>query len=983
MMAGLIDENLVNYPTFVPDVDNYMHSNCKYFAVDELSPLIYGVSFSILMLNIRSCRKNFDHFLATFCNYLSYFSCIIFIETWLTCDRDNVFDISGFCCFNLYRDQYGGGLKLYLKNGVQSRVLDNFSLLNNLFEMLTVELLFGNKKTVLTTIYHPPSSCHVKNMDFVHLFTSYLKQLTELRLPLIVGGDFNLNLLNPNNFAYIDTYIKNMFELGMNPLITIPTKMNIDNPITPFSILDQIWVSNNLENKQTFVIPCDITDHFAVGTFILSPCLQLTSAYSFKRRPLLARGRDTFKALLSNIYVNVMIGDVNGTYNDYFGKVYESYNISFPLKNNAIKFKHSVPWISLEIKQCIKKKAKLYKQYLKGRISKADYTVYKNRLTNVIRKSKILYFKRAFLEAANNSKLIWSVINNIMDKKKNKELKEIKVNGETLKGKALCNYANDYFVKVAVSITCLIRHRRFVCLSAPVTQTCFFYPTDSVEVSRIMGMKNKGSKLLDIHPSVLKENCGIFADHISKLYNASLHESMYPDAMKIARVTPCYKSGAEDVIDNYRPISALPVLSKIFEKLTFIRMNSFIARYCLLSPCQFGFRKGRSTTQAIIKLMSPIIQAYHQKIYCACFFLDLRKAFDTIDHRLLLQKLSHYGFRGLSFEYLRSYYKNRKQYVYINGESSNLMPITVGVPQGSILGPLCFSLFINDLPQAVDEITVLFADDAAFVITSTTLEGLYGKISKLFSDLSTYLNDNRLVANSNKSKLMMFTSRPIPDLPDLAFNDNIIECVSEFKYLGLTISKTLSFATHINNISLNVSRITGSLVNLRSFVPLHVLIKLYYALVFPHLTNNVIIWGSAPTSHMKRLTVRVNNMLRVILGVRWENGRPTVGTDEIYKQLGLLKVENIFKYNMFKLLRQLLDGQIMDFMELLLSQYASTHTYQTRQIRYRHPALTCEVERRGLPHQLILLYESLPEDIFTMSFRKSLKSFRELLFQGQ
>ena len=777
-----------------------------------------------------------------------------------------------------------------------------------------------------------------------------------------------------------------MFELGMNPLVTIPTKVNIDNPITRYSILDQIWVSSNLDNKQTFVIPTDITDHFVVGTCILSPCFQLTCTPPVKKRPLLARGKETFKILLSNISVNVSDGDLNCAYNNYISKVFESYNMAFPIKNGETKTGHSVPWITAELKECIKKKAKLYKHYLKGHITKADYTTYKNTLINVIRKSKILYYKRVFIEAGNNSKMIWSVLNNILDKKNSKELKEIKENGVVLRGKAMCDYINDYFVEVAVSVTNgLSNQRSFVCLSAPTAQSCFFYPTGCSEVKKIiMNLKNKGSKLLDIHPVVLKENSCVFSIQISKLYNLSLHESVFPCAMKIARVIPSFKSGAQDNIDNYRPISALPILSKVFEKLTFRRMSDFISRHCLLSPSQFGFRKGRSTTHAIIRLVSPIVEAYHQKIFCACFFLDLRKAFDTIDHELLLQKLSHYGFRGHSHEYLKSYYNNRKQYVYLHGQSSKLKPITIGVPQGSILGPLCFSLFINDLPLAVkDIITVLFADDAAFVITSTTLDGLLQKIKKLFCDLSRYLNNNRLVANSTKSKLMMFTSRPISDLPDLIFGGNVIEWVSEFKYLGLTISNTLSFASHINKVALNVSRITGTFVNLRSFIPLHVLVKLYYALVFPHLSNNVVIWGSAPPSHLRPLTVRINNMIRVILGVRWENGRPTVSTNELYKHLSLLKIESIFEYNIFKLLRQLLDGQLTDFMEFLLEKYRSTHTYQTRQIGFRHPALTCEVERRGLSHQLIVLYDRLPEDLFEMSFKKSLRVFKGWLLESQ
>ena len=202
------------------------------------------------------------------------------------------------------------------------------------------------------------------------------------------------------------------------------------------------------------------------------------------------------------------------------------------------------------------------------------------------------------------------------------------------------------------------------------------------------------------------------------------------------------------------------------------------------------------------------------------------------------------------------------------------------------------------MPLAVKEEVVLFADDAAFIITSRTLDGLYRKIRELFLDLSSYLNMNKLVPNSRKSKLIMFKSRPTAVLPSLYFGGEEIEWVTEFKYLGVTITNSLNFSKHIDNVSLKVSQITGTFTCLRTIVPRNILIKLYYALVFPHLSGHVIIWGSSPPSHLKNLTVRVNNLLRTILGVTWDNGRPSMGTDEMYRELGILKLNNIYKLNL-------------------------------------------------------------------------------------
>ena len=278
-------------------------------------------------------------------------------------------------------------------------------------------------------------------------------------------------------------------------------------------------------------------------------------------------------------------------------------------------------------------------------------------------------------------------------------------------------------------------------------------------------------------------------------------------------------------------------------------MNSFIMRHNLLTPSQFGFRKGCSTTNAIVKLLTHVVEAYHQRAYCVCFFLDLRKAFDTINHKILLLKLEHYGFRGQCYKFLKSYYQNRKQLVHLNGYKF----ATMSVPQGSILGPLCFSLYINEIPLAVGATTVLFADDAAFVLTARTLEELLTKLGNLFSDIACYLDVNRLVPNATKSKLMMFTSRPTPNLPVVLFAGNEIEWVTEFKYLGLTITKNLSFSSHINKIDLNLSRITGSFINLSSFLPIPILARLYYALAYPHTQNHIVIWGGCPGISSRKL----------------------------------------------------------------------------------------------------------------------------------
>ena len=305
-----------------------------------------------------------------------------------------------------------------------------------------------------------------------------------------------------------------------------------------------------------------------------------------------------------------------------------------------------------------------------------------------------------------------------------------------------------------------------------------------------------------------------------------------------------------------------------------------------------------------------------------------------------------------------------------------------GVPQGSILGPLLFNLYINDLPLAVSEKCVLFADDAAFVITSSSLVDLFTRINKLFEDISRYLDQNCLVANAEKSKLMYFSSRLTNNLPVFIFSGRPIEWVSEFKYLGLVLTNKLSFGQHIARMALNVSRVTGVISSMRGSFPRYTLLKIYESLALPHVNLHLEVWGSAPAYLLDALEVKINNALRTVFGILRRNGIPEMGACEMYRHFGLLRLRSHFKLKIFKLLRSLIDGRLPDLYDILLLPYRVRHGYSTRNRTYSHPNLSCEVERRFLPYQLITLYEELPAHMTNESLARAVRMLKgDLLLQ--
>ena len=541
-----------------------------------------------------------------------------------------------------------------------------------------------------------------------------------------------------------------------------------------------------------------------------------------------------------------------------------------------------------------------------------------------------------------------------------------------------------FFINVANNLTANLQDIDLPPFSRPNPHSFVFMHTDIYEVSKVLrSLKNKGNGLHGISVWVLKNNQQVFPDHVSQLYNHSVDTMTYPSLLKNARVVLAHKAGSKEEIDNYRPISNLPVLSKVFEKLTLVRLLSFVNNFNLLSDCQFGFREGRDITQAATKLTTSIVKCYHEKVYVCCFFLDLKKAFDTVDHVILLRKMYHMGFRDSISQYLNSYLTGRKQFVQVGDFKSDTKIITKGVPQGSILGPLLFCLYINDIVDYVDVEAVLFADDAVFIISATTLQQMYAKVGKLFTDLSKYLVTNKLVPNLGKSKLMFFNSKPKTDLETLTFGGVDIEWVCEFKYLGLTLNNRMSYSNHIDRVCNKVSQYIGVFYNLNRILPTHILVLLYHTFILPHFMLHIVLWGTAPEMYLSKIRIKQNKLLRAILKVEVINGVPQQRTVTMYSSLKILTVDSLFKLQLFRFLNLLLNGCLPNFYDLLMRPLLSNHSYGTRAGRFRHPLVVCEVERRAVAHQLVLMYDTIGESFYDVCIHKALKKYKKFLLEEQ
>ena len=288
------------------------------------------------------------------------------------------------------------------------------------------------------------------------------------------------------------------------------------------------------------------------------------------------------------------------------------------------------------------------------------------------------------------------------------------------------------------------------------------------------------------------------------IINLSLNTGIVPEAMKLAKVVPIFKnSGTNTIMKNYRPVSLLPVLSKVLERIVYNRLFHYLMKHKFFSASQYGFQPNRSTEYAILELQDRIMKIMNKKECCVGVFMDLSKAFDTLDHKILLDKLYHYGIRGVAHDWFRDYLSNRKQYVHINGTSSGQLPISCGVPQGSILGPLLFLVYVNDLATVSEHaLTILFADDTNLIYNGKTYNELKILIKNDLSKISHWFKANKLALNESKTKYMIFhTSYNKPPFSFQIILNNIeLERVENSKFLGVIIQENLMWNTHINYI---------------------------------------------------------------------------------------------------------------------------------------------------------------------------------------
>ena len=891
--------------------------------------------FSLLHCNIRSLGANFDS-LSNMLSELYYsFSVIGLSETKLIYNKDTLqnTEIPGYKFISQPTISSAGGVGFYVKQNLKFTRRSELSLSNENFESLWIEIdNQSHKNFICGIIYRHPHSNLASFMDYLNFTIDKIHREKKLCAML---GDFNIDLLKYESHQPTDDFINSLGTFCFHPYILQPTRITehsatlIDNIF--FNSIDHHTVAGNLVY--------DITDHlcnFLVIRNSFSASVQSNAFIrDFSTFDQIALYNEVkvidWREILSNCH------DPNSLFNKFHSTISKVIDKHIPIKKVSKKEQKikTKPWITKGIRTAIQVKNHWFKKFIKTRsvYCHTKLKLYRNKINHLIRISKRQYYNDYFNNYSNNSKRTWSGIKQIISLKQ--KLSSIPSNlivnnQETNDTLQIANEFNTYFANIGNKLANEIPPINVspAHYYPPFSQaTSFFlFPTCSSEIEQEISNLNadKATGLYSIPTKILKLLKDLLSKPLEILFNCSFSQGVVPDSFKIARVIPVFKKGSETSTNNYRPISLLSVFNRILEKIMYTRLINYINKHCILFSKQFGFRTGHSTEHAILCILDKIQSAIESGLFSCGIFLDLSKAFDTVNHSILLDKLDHYGIRGVAKDWFSSYLRNRKQFVSINNTCSDYLDISCGVPQGSVLGPLLFLLYLNDFPLCSCELDFhLFADDSNLFYAAKNLTVIESVINAELVKIKNWLSANKLSLNITKSNFVIFhppQKRKTINVK-LSINNQLLKEEYSIQYLGVILDSHLNWKAHVAHVSKKIKRNIGLLSKIRYYVSSKTLVSLYYALIYPFLTYSLIAWGNTYETNIKPLLILQKRAIRIItFSSFFEHTSP------LFKSLKIINFSDLVQFVtsvfMFKYHKQLLPSIFSNYFTYISSLYS-------------------------------------------------------------
>ena len=764
---------LSNLPSFE---GNYETDNCTYEDLNNDIPCDSS-DLSIIQLNIRGLTSKLGDLNYILNNSFStkHPDIVLLCETWLSCRSPKPI-INGYNVERSDRQhKKGGGVAILISTKCKYRRRKDLEQSNcTSFESCFIELENWKSNLIIGSIYRPPNTDPDR---FIQIFNDVKEVCNTQKKSLILGLDHNLDLLKANLHRPTQTFLETIYKLGMIPMITKPTRVSTGTA----TLIDNILLDQKLADESSSGIFVDnASDHFPCYTLLTNINPSRKKQLEITSRDLRQKNINALKEYLK-LPGNLLPLDgsnVNEQFNNFHQKLEEAVNHFLPIKTRKVPSRsiRREPWMTAGLLHCTRKNKELYKKMIQDRtnmVNRIKYTDYNNILQWAKRTAKRTYYYDQCVEHKSNTKKLWKTINHVIHRTNNKTevVEKLKIqNLDEHRGDVIADEFARYFATIGRKYSTNMPQSKktlteYLNKIKRHGNSIFITPVTKIEVEKyINNLKPKRSSGLDkIDNILIKELRDLISEPLSTIYSNSFMEGTFPEKMKTSKVIPLHKNKGRDETNNYRPISLLLTISKILEKAMYHRVYTFLCTTQQLYISQYGFRKNHACDQSVGELVAVITKGIEQKKMTAGIFLDLSKAFDSLQHSAVLRKMELYGLRGCCLNWFESYLRDRKLVVSCKTadtgteHTSQRYNVEFGTPQGSVLGPLIFLIFCNDLHLHLTFLSCIqFADDTTLYISHTNLNFITFALEHDLSILQDWFYANKLTLNINKSVAILF-----------------------------------------------------------------------------------------------------------------------------------------------------------------------------------------------------------------------------------
>jgi len=804
---------------------------------------------------------------------------LCFTETWLDDTiQDPEVEIINYTCVRKDRNRNGGGVATYIRNDI---AFDTRKDMDSELEATWIHILLQKTKPILIgTCYRPPTQ-----NDFYSTLDEVCSNATDfLNSEVIITGDLNTNVgaIGYNSLVNALKTFCSVYDLKQ--IIKEPTRVCK----TSKSTIDLILVSDFQKICQSGVINYGLSDHMVTYCTRKVSKQQINGHNTLNVRSLKHYSKELFCERLSavNWFPVINCNDIDKAWLNFKTLFIGVLDSIAPAKTIRVK-QRSEPWFASEILNLIKLRDKALCDFNKTK-TPSNFVLYKrlrNEVKAMVDKAKVDYYKDNLHKNKNNPKKLWQTIKQLGSSKNTKSKSSnigLNIDGIVSFDKsAVATKFNTFFTTIASTLVNNLptpignfgkQHIIDFYRNKGVTQDTFALST--VEVEDVCKMlrevnRSKATGLDNLPARFVSDAAEQIAPSISHIINISILQGKVPNELKLAKVTPLYKKGSKTETGNYRPVSVLSIISKVLERVVYNQIYEYIQINDLFYDLQSGFRKSYSTDTCLLNLTDHIKDEIDKGNLCGMVMLDLQKAFDTVNHDILLIKLKALGFRNDVVQWMNSYLTGREQMVIVSGTKSDTAKITCGVPQGSILGPLLFLLYVNDMNAAVDCRLLLYADDSALLISGKDVANIESKLSEELRNVSNWLVDNKLSLHLGKTESILFGSKvKLSKSPKLHVqcNGTNIESKSVVKYLGAEIDQFVSGENMAIKVIKKISSRTKFMARKGKYLDGETMKLLATALVQCHFDYACSSWYSGLSKKSKsKLQVCQNKLIRTIL----------------------------------------------------------------------------------------------------------------------